>query len=341
MIRKKAFLRVLLTFLLLCFFSFGCGAADESYADYDLEDTDTDVAPSSESEPAAASADVTPSTDTEAASATGTRDNTPVCLVPSADGTTVIGNDSVSIDISNVSQGYLMVTYTGTNPKVKLQMVGPNEIKYTFNLNGELQTYPLVGGSGDYNVTVYENMSGTKYSTCFSENFTAAIENEFLPYLYPSEYVKFTDQTEAIAVGQKLAEPCNSDIEVITNVYNYMIANIRYDKEKADTVESGYLPDVDDTLHTGKGICFDYAALMAAMLRSQQIPTRMEIGYAGDAYHAWISCYLEDKGWVNGIVEFTGDEWEMLDPTLASTRTESDLKEYIGDGSYYVVKLVY
>ena len=42
-----------------------------------------------------------------------------------------------------------------------------------------------------------------------------------------------------------------------------MITNISYDEEKARTVESGYLPDVDETLESGKGICFDYAALNA------------------------------------------------------------------------------
>ena len=41
------------------------------------------------------------------------------------------------------------------------------------------------------------------------------------------------------------------------------------------------LPSVDETLKTKKGICFDYAALMTAMLRSQGIPTKLEIGYQG------------------------------------------------------------
>ena len=50
----------------------------------------------------------------------------------------------------------------------------------------------------------------------------------------------------------------------------------------------GYLPDVDDVLASQTGICFDYAAVMASMLRCERIPTRLEVGYMGDVYHAWM-----------------------------------------------------
>ena len=63
------------------------------------------------------------------------------------------------------------------------------------------------------------------------------------------------------------------------------------------------LPDIDEVMRRKQGICFDYSSLMAAMLRSQRIPTRLEFGYAGDAYHAWITTYIEDEGWINGIIE--------------------------------------
>ena len=45
----------------------------------------------------------------------------------------------------------------------------------------------------------------------------------------------------------------------------------------------------------------------------------LEVGYAGEEYHAWISTYIKDKGWINGIIEFDGTSWNMLDPTFAST----------------------
>ena len=97
-----------------------------------------------------------------------------------------------------------------------------------------------------------------------------------------------------------------------------------------------YLPDVDETLSTGKGICFDYAALTTAMLRSQNIPTRLEIGYSGKIYHAWISVYIEDIGWIDKLIEFTGDAWTRMDPTFASSNENNEkILKYIGDGSNY------
>ena len=47
----------------------------------------------------------------------------------------------------------------------------------------------------------------------------------------------------------------------------------------------------------------------------------------GDVYHAWISTYIKDKGWVNGIIEFDGNDWKLMDPTFAST--SSDPKDFL------------
>ena len=78
------------------------------------------------------------------------------------------------------------------------------------------------------------------------------------------------------------------------------------------------------------------------MLRSQRIPTRLEVGYAGEAYHAWISVYLEETGWVDNIIEFHGSSWSLMDPTFAAgTGNSSSLKQFIGDGTNYVVKYYY
>ena len=113
--------------------------------------------------------------------------------------------------------------------------------------------------------------------------------------------------------GRELAgKDCYSDLDVVTQIYNFVIKNISYDKKKAENVPYGYTPDPDETLDTGKGICFDYAALMSAMLRSQRIPTKLEVGYSGDVYHAWISCYVDEIGWwitSLNLMERTGRSW--------------------------------
>ena len=269
----------------------------------------------------------------------GSRDNTPVVLTGQADGTVTYGNEGVTIDASHISEGYIMVSYTGTNEKVKLQITGPDEVVYTYDLHGDYETFPLTAGNGSYTVGVFENIEGTSYSTLFTQTIDVKIDDEFGPYLYANQYVNFNGDSKVVEKAEELSKPCNDDLEVIEQVYNYMISNFTYDYDKAESVQSGYLPDVDEVFEAQTGICFDYAAVMAAMLRSQRIPTRLEVGYAGDVYHAWISTYIEEQGWVNGIIQFDGKNWELMDPTFASTSSKPE--DFITNTDEYITKFVY
>ena len=271
------------------------------------------------------------------------RDSTPRVLTPSADGVTVYQNDFASIDASNTSQGYVMVKYNGTNEKVKLRITCPDQSCYTYLISdrGAYDTFPLTAGNGSYALQVLENVAGDTYTVSLAQSINVNIEDEFLPFLYPNQYVNFHTDSKAVSKGSDLAKDTYSDLDVVQNIYNYVIKNISYDTEKAQNVSYGYVPDIDDTLSSKKGICFDYAALMASMLRSQNIPTKLEVGYSGDAYHAWISTYIDDKGWVDDIIQFNGNTWQIMDPTLAATNDSAAVKKYIGDGSHYVVKYTY
>ena len=271
------------------------------------------------------------------------RDSTPRVLTPSADGVTVYQNDFASIDTSNTSQGYVMVKYNGTNEKVKLQITCPDQSCYTYLISdrGAYDTFPLTAGNGSYALQVLENVAGDTYTVSLAQSINVSIEDEFLPFLYPNQYVNVHTDSKAVSKGSDLAKDTYSDLDVVQNIYNYVIKNISYDTEKAQNVSYGYVPDIDDTLSSKKGICFDYAALMTSMLRSQNIPTKLEVGYSGDAYHAWISTYIDDKGWVDDIIQFNGNTWQIMDPTLAATNDSAAVKKYVGDGSHYVVKYTY
>ena len=97
---------------------------------------------------------------------------------------------------------------------------------------------------------------------------------------------------------------------------------------------------MDDTLKTKKGICFDYAALMTAMLRSSGIPTRLDIGYATNIYHAWISTYLDEQGWVDNVIKFDGKNWTMMDPTFAAGGGDG-IQDFITDSSNYNIEYIH
>lgn len=269
----------------------------------------------------------------------GLRDNTPVCYVPTP-GNTTYSNALATLDVSNSSQGYIMLKYTGTNPKAKLRITGENGVTYTYNLHGGYETFPLSAGNGTYKIAVYENVTGNKYSTALSQSISVNMTNPFGPFLYPNQYVDFNSDSLVVAKAQQLTENCTSDLDAVTKIYNFA-TTLRYDHTKANNVQSGYTSNVDEIMTCGTGICLDYAAVMASMLRSQNIPTRIEVGYAGTAYHAWISTYITDIGWINGIIQFNGTSWSLMDPTFAANSSESALKNFIGDGSNYKTKYIY
>lgn len=263
-------------------------------------------------------------------------------LLPEASGEKTCGNKNVSIDISNISEGYFMVKYTGDADKVKLQLKTPDGETYSYTLSsGSYEAFPLSSGDGSYHFDIMEHAYDDMYAFAYSDDIKVKLNDEFKPFLYPNQYVWFTPEYKAVAYAAELSDSSSNDLDYVGQVYHYVTENIEYDEELAETVESGYLPDIDRTMDTGKGICFDYASLMAAMLRSQGIPTKLVVGYSGDAYHAWISVYLKEVGWVDKIIEFDGKSWSLMDPTLAANNSGSAVKKYIGDGSNYTEKFCY
>ncbi len=264
--------------------------------------------------------------------------------IPSADGISVLSSEYVVIDHSNSAKGYIMVEYVGAHTgKIKFRVVDAAGITYTYDLHDKsgFQTFPLTSGSGSYTLTTYEQASGTEYYTVDTQNITATIENEFTPFLYSNQYVDFSEATIAVQEAKELYEYTSTDIEFIERVFYYTQDSIEYDYDKAgaaaDGTLAGYLPVLDESITSGMGICFDYAAVMTAMLRSQNIPTKLVIGYAGDVYHAWINVYTDETGWISSI-EFDGVEWKLMDPTFADSGADTT---FIGTGENYAEKYVY
>lgn len=264
--------------------------------------------------------------------------------VPVASGTTTYTGGTVALDASNLNQGYLMIKYNGNNSKIKVQIAKGSGTTYTYNLNARdaYEVFPLTEGNGTYNVKVFENLSGTKYSQAFSKSVDVKLSNQFLPFLYPNQYVNFTADSQTVKQGLEVTKGTTDDLKKVELVYDYVVGGFTYDKVRARTVASGYLPNVDSVLAQKKGICFDYAAVMAAMLRSQNIPCKLVVGYTGELYHAWINVYTDESGWVDGMIFFDGSKWQMMDPTFASSGKKSEsIMKYIGNGSNYTAKYAY
>ena len=265
-------------------------------------------------------------------------------LVPEAPGKLLQSNDKATIDYSNTADGYVMVNFTAaTTKRLKVKVTGPSAVDYTYNLPaGEWTTFPLSDGSGSYTIKVYENTTGNKYAVVLTLTTDVILTNEFAPFLCPNQYVNYTADSLAVRKAAELTAGKTTALEKVEVIYDYVVKNFTYDKEKAATVKSGYLPVLDDVMNAKKGICFDYAALMTGMLRSNGVPCKLVVGYAGTAYHAWISVWSETEGWVDGAVFFDGKNWQRMDPTFASSgKKSSSIMQYIGDGKNYTVKYLY
>lgn len=267
----------------------------------------------------------------------------PDVLEPEASGVAAEENEKAIIDYSNIADGYIMVKFTAeTEKRLKVQVKGPTTTyKYDINV-GEWETFPLSDGNGTYQITVFENAEGSKYAAVLSVSAEVELKDEFAPFIRPNQYVDYGVATETRKMAARLTAGKETELEKVQAVYEYVVKNITYDTELAENVKSGYLPVLDKVLESKKGICFDYAALMTGMLRSQSVPCKLVVGYAGEVYHAWISVYTEKDGWIDNAIYFDGTAWKRMDPTFAASGNRSEeIMKYIGDGSNYTVNKIY
>ena len=258
-----------------------------------------------------------------------------------APGILVKEGGGAEIDYSNAAQGYVMVRHAqDPGARLKVQVKGPSTT-YTYNLTpGQWTAFPLSDHTGQYQISVYINVVDSKYAVLLSLTTNVALADEFAPFLYPNQYVNFGAAPNTVAMAASLTAGMTAPLDKVASVYHYVVGNLTYDHELAATVTSGYLPDLDAVLAKGSGICFDYAALMTGMLRSQGVPTKLVIGYAGDVYHAWINVWSESEGWVDGVIHFDGFSWKLMDPTFASSGG-SDLMGFISNSANYTAKYIY
>jgi transglutaminase-like putative cysteine protease len=266
------------------------------------------------------------------------RDNTPQVRIAEQPGVAVQADGRAVLDYSNASSGYVCALSYLDGVKVKVLVDAPdgNRYQYTINSSGSYITIPLSMGNGTYSIGVYENLYDDKYAPIFLQDVGVELTDEFGPFLYPNPFVEFSTDDATVQLSQEVTTNATSDVEAVDQIYMYVVQNFSYDYPKADSVAPGYMPNNDDMLASGEGICFDFASLTASMMRAQRLPTKLDVGYCGQAYHAWIEVYTEDQGWVRKKIQFSGDSWVRMDPTFDSANQgKGDIERVIGDGKNY------
>lgn len=123
--------------------------------------------------------------------------------------------------------------------------------------------------------------------------------------------------------GDELTADADSPYEASVTIRNWLRSNKEYDLntsiEPSEPIADQFLFEVD------RGYCQHFATTMAVLLRTQDIPARYVVGFAGgrpvgqgeylvtsNHAHAWVEVYFADVGWVT------------FEPTAASDRDISE-----------------
>ena len=117
--------------------------------------------------------------------------------------------------------------------------------------------------------------------------------------LQPSRFVRPSPELDRFLAEQKIErgeDPLQSAIELCSrlhDIFEYTPGSTAVDSP------------IERILETRRGVCQDYAHVMASILRSWGVPSRYVSGYLGpDASlarpgqsHAWVECWYPELGW--------------------------------------------
>jgi len=222
-----------------------------------------------------------------------------VAIVASIVGISIIASGGVSIDTSSSDEGVVLVNYNKSfTTKVKA-IVKKGDIQYVYDITSATTALPLQMGNGEYTISVHENVSGASYNTVSTSTVTETNLSDQDVYTCSIQMVDYENNMGVLSGVNSLLANASSDAEKVQIAYEYMTTNFSYDTEKAASVQSGYIPNLSEFISAGKGICYDYSSLFAAILRSNEIPTKLVMGYSNTAnsYHAWNQVLLDGQ-WI-------------------------------------------
>ena len=237
---------------------------------------------------------------------------------------------SNNIDKSRLNSGIIGVDYSFRKDTKMKVMISKGNSQYTYDLKSN-NTYPLQFGNGKYIISILENVEGNKYRLLGEEEIDLKLKDKNQVFLQSIQLINWNEDMETIKKAREITKDAKNGEEKVKAIYNYIINNISYDNKKAKSVQAGYIPSIDETINSGKAICYDYAALFAGMLRSVDIPTKLIMGYKNDIeeYHAWNEVYLNDK-------------WITIDTTYDSAYAQNKLSiSMIKDPKEYSIEKQY
>ena len=120
-------------------------------------------------------------------------------------------------------------------------------------------------------------------------------------YLQPDRLVPTTGLPAQLAAEQ--TRSAITQLDKARAIYNYVFTTMRYDKTGTGWGHGDTLWACDSK----RGNCTDFHSVFMSMARSQNIPSRFEIGFPLTAdkhaaeipgYHCWAEFYIDKMGWI-------------------------------------------
>lgn len=182
---------------------------------------------------------------------------------------------------------------------------------------GELEAYPADVNSRHFQLSVPFRFGPGKYTIWAGDNATSFDGNvRFIAtnkldqdnrYISPSAYID-SDKKDVVALANEIVKPEASEMEKLKAIHSWVTKNIAYDYQAYITGQNQLTP-ASETIKSKKGVCRDYAFVVAALSRASGLQARVVYGDASNAdkrrvsqKHAW------NEVMVNGL-------WVMVDAT--------------------------
>lgn len=126
-------------------------------------------------------------------------------------------------------------------------------------------------------------------------------------YTQQTQYWQSTSPQLQVKAAQAVAGT-DKVIDKVRNLYKLAVDTLSYNNEK---IQYNIRQGSDKALaNPDNAVCLEYSDLLIALLRSQNIPARMPVGYAyagnlkqskavSDSLHSWVEVYVPGIGWMN------------------------------------------
>ncbi len=226
----------------------------------------------------------------------------------SAEGQAIIDENGVQLT-QTPSKVDGMINLSGNTSKEKIKLlVTKDTYQEWFDINLDKGKFNkniwLTEGKGTYEISVMVNLEGRKYTY----GPTVKIENtiDVNRFIVPTKDID-SDDKDIADFAKRLTKLSKNDRDKAKNLYNWVTKNIKYDYDKYRNQLAGNYGDVygaSNTFKTKKGVCYDYATLIAAFGRSIGMQVKVIRGDfksgTRSEYHAWNEIYIsEEDKWIN------------------------------------------